>query len=133
MARLGHTTPQAAMHHQNAAADWDKGDREAAFGAGDRRYPDLTPVSSARVQGRLCFGEGFSERGSPRGKVTGERLPGQGPVDLVVLMNEPVAIRDGVSPEHAVRRFDSRSGEATGASPSFIMSESPASCSNGSS
>ena len=72
------------------------------------------------------------QRVLPLREVARQRQPDQLPVDLTVLADEEVAIRDRQGPVDAGGGRKSSLESRFAASPSFIMSESPASCSRSS-
>src|ERR1035437_8771521 len=91
-------------------------------------------VSERRQSAGVCVERGPSlvdkrrERLQPSRQVNRQRQPGQLAVDLVVLVDDEVPVGDGQCPFDAVGTSTSSRDNRFAASPSFIISESPASC-----
>jgi hypothetical protein len=63
----------------------------------------------------------------PGRQIDGKRLPGDPSVDLVVLVDDEVAVGDSERPVDTFGGEDTELCESVGRLPSFIISESPAS------
>ncbi len=86
--------------------------REEGEGRGARRGADpgtgleVVGVAGFR-QGGFGEPEGVGKRLSPTGQVMRQSHPSECAADLVLLMDEPVAVGNGIGPDHSRRRFDS--------------------------
>src|ERR1035437_1881998 len=96
--------------------------------------PVRASVSERRQSAGVCVERGPSlvdkrrERLQPSRQVNRQRQPGQLAVDLVVLVGDEGPVGDGQGPFDAVGRSTASRDNRFAASPSFIISESPASC-----
>jgi len=73
-----------------------------------------TRASACFVERDLCLDEEALQRDLPRRQISRERQPGEPAVDLVVLMDDEVAVRDRECPLDPVRRQDLVPGQPVG-------------------